>query len=285
MSKNNSDLTKQDRLFTSKRNRVFTLIELLVVIAIIAILAGMLLPALNAAKEMARSSACVSKEKQLHLAIQQYIGDNQDYMPSAVMWKEELFPAYIKRAGSDSPANMPYRTQKVGTGPLLCPSITKSIMEADNVAGKWFGSSYGCTTFREGSESAGWNVETRLARKQFGAWLELGPDYCQAGRFVHRKATTILTDSVIMNEKYMYYISSGYGCLSLYDMITSIDRQNWARRWNNWPTGYDLSNMKYAANADVHKRKNNMMFFNGAVLGINAGTKMDNFNFTFQRLP
>ena len=68
-------------------------------------------------------------------------------------------------------------------------------------------------------------------------------------------------------------------------MITSVDRQNYGKRWNNWPSNYDLSNMKYAANADVHKRKNNMMFFNGAVLGINAGTKMDNFNWTFQRLP
>jgi prepilin-type N-terminal cleavage/methylation domain-containing protein/prepilin-type processing-associated H-X9-DG protein len=63
----------------------FTLIELLVVIAIIAILAGMLLPALARAKAKGQSIACMSNLKQLQLGWQMYILDHNETMPPTIV--------------------------------------------------------------------------------------------------------------------------------------------------------------------------------------------------------
>ena len=135
---------------TVRRNscKSFTLIELLVVIAIIAILAGMLLPALNRAKQKAMAISCVSNQKQISNALIAYVDSNngfslgpymKGYIPAfdrpstATTWSMVLiYQGYIgKTSGDSEEALKKVFAPKSTGGSFMCPvlSMQNSVKE------------------------------------------------------------------------------------------------------------------------------------------------------------
>ncbi|MBO4304319.1 MAG: type II secretion system protein [Lentisphaeria bacterium] len=120
--------------------RVFTLIELLVVIAIIAILAGMLLPALNRARATALGIACISKMKQGAMTFQLYEGDYKGFMPGVGYMGSDYNTSFVWLFRVTGYLAIPYDSKKATH--FICELTRRQMEAAGTIPRRADGSSY-----------------------------------------------------------------------------------------------------------------------------------------------